>query len=66
VFEVTVGNDGGATAERVTIEVTLGEVTREADIDVVAKGDREAAFVVFPSGDASSAPGVRVVGYEEP
>ncbi|MGH2690120.1 MAG: hypothetical protein ACRDKW_15140 [Actinomycetota bacterium] len=66
VFEVTVRNEGGATAERVMLEVTLGDVTREADIDVVAKGDREAAFVVFPTGDAGSAPVVRVVSYEEP
>ncbi|MGH2721304.1 MAG: hypothetical protein ACRDJO_06835 [Actinomycetota bacterium] len=66
VFEVTVRNDGGATAERVLLEVTLGDVTRESDIDVVAKGDREAAFVVFPSGDAGSAAEVSVVSYEEP
>jgi hypothetical protein len=49
VFEVTVRNGGGAPAERVMLMVTLGDVTREADIDVVAKGDEEAAFVVFPS-----------------
>ena len=65
VFEVSVGNDGGTTAEQVVIEVTLGDVTREAEIQAVAKGDQEAAFVVFPSGDAGARPEVHIVSYEE-
>lgn len=49
----------------ISLATIARDVTREADIDVVAKGDGEAAFVVFPSGDAGSTP-VRVVSYEEP
>jgi uncharacterized protein (TIGR02588 family) len=65
VFEISVANGGGVTAEKVVIEVMLGDVTREAEIESVAKGDQETAFVVFPSADAGAQPEVHIVSYLE-
>ncbi len=62
VFEIVVRNEGGATADNVTLEATLGEETREITIVSVAKGDEERAGVVFPP-DATGTPTVRVLSY---
>jgi uncharacterized protein (TIGR02588 family) len=64
-FEVTVKNVGGTSAENVIIEVTVGDVTREVDIDLVAKGDTESTAVVFPA-DARGQPRAEVVSYANP
>jgi hypothetical protein len=51
-FEVTVTNVGGISAENVVIEVTAGDVTREVNLDLVAKGDTESAAIVVPADTA--------------
>jgi hypothetical protein len=40
-LEVTVTNVGGTSAQNVIVEVTVGDVTREVDLDLVAKGEKE-------------------------
>ena len=64
-LEVTVTNVGGASAENVIVEVTVGDVTREVNLDVVAKGDTESAAVVVPA-DAPGPPHAEVVSYTNP
>jgi hypothetical protein len=64
-LEVTVMNVGGTSAENVIVEVTVGDVTREVDLDLVAKGDTESAAVVVRSG-ATGEPQAEVVSYTNP
>ena len=64
-LELTVTNVGGESAENVVVEVTVGDVTREANLDLVAKGDSESAAVVVPS-DAGGEPRAEVVSYTSP
>jgi uncharacterized protein (TIGR02588 family) len=64
-LEVTVTNVGGTSAENVIVEVTVGDVTREVDLDLVAKGDTESAAVVVPA-DAAGEPHAEVVSYTNP
>jgi hypothetical protein len=63
-FEVTVTNVGGTSAENV-IEITAGDVTREVNLDLVAKGDTESAAIVVPS-DTAGPPHAEVVSYTNP
>jgi uncharacterized protein (TIGR02588 family) len=64
-LEVTVRNVGGTSAENVIVEVTAGDVTREVNLDLVAKGDMETAAVVVPT-DAGGPLDVEVVSYADP
>jgi uncharacterized protein (TIGR02588 family) len=64
-LEVTVMNVGGTSAENVIVEVTVGDVTREVDLDLVAKGDTESAAVVVPA-DSTGEPHAEVVSYTNP
>jgi uncharacterized protein (TIGR02588 family) len=64
-LEVTVTNVGGTSAENVIVEVTVGDVVREVDLDLVAKGDKETAAVVVPE-DAAGPPRAAVVSYTNP
>ncbi len=64
-LEVSVTNVGGTSAENVVIEVTVGDVTREANLELVAKGDEESAAVVVPD-DAVGPPRAEVVSYTNP
>jgi uncharacterized protein (TIGR02588 family) len=64
-LEVTVTNVGGTSAENVIVEVTVGDVTREVNLDLVAKGDTESAAVVVPA-DAAGTPHAEVVSYTDP
>ena len=64
-LEVTVTNVGGTSAANVIIEVTVGDVTREMDLDLVAKGDTGSATVVFPAA-ATGEPHAEVVSYTNP
>ena len=42
-LEITVTNVGGTSAENVVVEVTVGDVSREVTLELVAKGDEESA-----------------------
>lgn len=64
-LEVTVENVGGTSAENVVVEITVGNVTREVNLDLVAKGDTESAAVVVPS-DTAGTPHAEVVSYTSP
>jgi uncharacterized protein (TIGR02588 family) len=64
-LEVTVTNVGGTSAENVIVEVTVGDVTREVNLDLVAKGDTESAAVVVPA-DATGEQHAEVVSYTNP
>jgi uncharacterized protein (TIGR02588 family) len=64
-LEVSVTNVGGSSAENVVIEVTVGDVTREVHLELVAKGDEESAAVVVPD-DAVGPPRAEVVSYTNP
>lgn len=64
-LEVTVRNVGGTSAQNVVVEVTVGEITREVNLDLVAKGDTETATVVVPT-DSSDAADAEVVSYTNP
>lgn len=64
-LEVIVTNAGGTSSENVIVEVTVGEVTREAALDLVAKGDTESAVVVVPT-EAVGQPDAEVVSYTTP
>ena len=64
IYELTVENRGGATAENVVVEITVGEESREIEVLSVAKGDEESATVVFPPG-TSGAAGAVVLSYHE-
>jgi uncharacterized protein (TIGR02588 family) len=65
LLDVTVTNVGGTSAENVIVEVAVGDVTREVNLDLVAKGDTEAATVVVPA-DATGPPRAEVVSYTNP
>ena len=45
--------------------MTVGDVTREVDLNLVAKGDTESATVVVPA-DATGRPRAEVVSYTSP
>jgi len=64
VYELTIRNVGGETAENVVIEITLGEETRELELLSVSKGDDETATVIFPTGGTGT-PVVEVLSYHE-
>ncbi|MEX2554387.1 MAG: hypothetical protein WEB06_02010 [Actinomycetota bacterium] len=64
VYELTIRNVGGETAENVVIEITLGEETREIELLSISKGDDESATVIFPSGSTGT-PVVEVLSYHE-
>jgi uncharacterized protein (TIGR02588 family) len=64
-LELTVTNVGGTSAGNVIVEVTVGDVTREVDLDLVAKDDAESATVVVPA-DATGEPRAEVVSYTNP
>jgi uncharacterized protein (TIGR02588 family) len=64
-LDVTVTNVGGTSAENVIVEVTVDDVTREVNLDLVAKGDTESAAVVVPA-DATGSPDAEVVSYTNP
>ena len=64
-LEVTVTNVGGTSAENVVVEVTVGDITREVNLDRVAKGDTESAAVVVPR-DTVGTPQTDVVSYTIP
>ena len=64
-LEVTVTNVGGTSAENVIIEVTVDDVTREVNLDLVAKGDTESAGVVVPAGPTGP-PRAEVLSYTNP
>jgi uncharacterized protein (TIGR02588 family) len=64
-LEVTVTNVGGTSAQNVIVEVTVDDVTREVNLDLVAKGDTESAGVVVPAG-AAGLPRAEVVSYTKP
>lgn len=64
-LEVTVTNVGGTSAMNVLLEVTVGDVTREMNLDLVAKGDTETATVVFPVA-ATGEPHAEVASYTNP
>jgi uncharacterized protein (TIGR02588 family) len=64
-LQITVSNVGGTSAQNVIVEITLGDVTREVNLDLVAKGDSESAAVVFPT-DAEGSPHADVVSYTNP
>ena len=64
-FEVTITNVGGTSAQNVAVEITVGDVTREVNLDLIAKGDTESSTIVVPT-DASGTPHAEVVGYSNP
>ncbi len=64
-LEVAVSNVGGTSAQNVIVEVTMGDVTREVNLDLVAKGDTESAAIVVPAG-AAGPPRAEVVSYTNP
>jgi uncharacterized protein (TIGR02588 family) len=64
-YDVTIENDGGASAVNVVVEVTAGDVVREVTVDLVADGETATATVVFPA-DAPDGPHAEVVGFEAP
>jgi uncharacterized protein (TIGR02588 family) len=64
-LEVTVENVGGTSAVNVIVEITVGDVIREVNLDLVAKGDTESAAVVVPA-DATDEPRAEVVSYKNP
>lgn len=62
---VTVGNVGGTSAGNVIVEVIVGDITREVNLDLVAKGDTETATVVVPADGSDAAYG-EVVSFTNP
>ena len=64
-LEVMVTNVGGTSSQNVIVEVTVAEVTREVDLDLVAKGDTESAVVIVPTDDLGE-PTAQVVSYANP
>lgn len=63
-YEVTVVNHGGTTAEDVVVGVTVGDVERQLQVPVVAKGDQESGIVVFPAA-SSGRPRAEIKSYSE-
>jgi hypothetical protein len=49
----------------VIVEVTVGDLVREVNLNLVAKGDSESAAVVVPA-DAAGSPRAEVVSYTNP
>jgi uncharacterized protein (TIGR02588 family) len=64
-LEVTITNVGGTSAQNVVVEITVGDVTREVNLDLIAKGDTESATIVVPT-EASGTPHADVVSYSNP
>ena len=64
-LELTVTNVGGRSAENVIVEVNVGNVTREGNLDLVAKSDTESATIVVPA-DATGPAHANVVSYTNP
>ena len=64
-LEVTVTNVGGTSAENVIVKVIVGDLTREVNLDLVAKGDSESGAVVVPA-DAAGSPYAEVGSYTNP
>ena len=64
-LEVTVSNVGGTSAQNVIVEVIVGDITREVNLDLVAKGDTETATVVVPA-DGSDPADANVLSYTNP
>jgi uncharacterized protein (TIGR02588 family) len=64
-LEVTIENVGGTSAENVIVEITVGDITREVNLDLVAKGETGSATVVVPA-DATATPHGEVVSYSNP
>jgi uncharacterized protein (TIGR02588 family) len=64
-LEVTVTNVGGTSAENVIVQVTVGDITREVNLDLVAKGDTESAAAVVPA-DVAGPSHAEVVSYTNP
>ncbi len=64
-LEITVTNVGGTSAENVVVEVTVGDVSREVTLELVAKGDEESATIVVPAS-ASGTPHAEVLSYSDP
>lgn len=64
LYELTIRNVGGETAENVVIEITIGEETRELELLSISKGDDEKASIIFPSGSTGT-PVVEVLSYHE-
>jgi hypothetical protein len=50
---------------RVGIFVSVGDATREVNLDLVAKGDTESAAIVVPA-DTAGPPHAEVVSYTNP
>jgi hypothetical protein len=64
-LEITVTNVGGTSAENVVVEVTVGDISRQVTLELVAKGDEESATVVVPAG-ASATPHAEILSYSNP
>lgn len=64
IYEVTVSNNGGTTAEEVVVEVVAGDTTREIQFRVIAKRDQAKATVVLHA--ESQDPRAEIISYKEP
>jgi len=64
-LEIKITNVGGTSAANVIVEVTVGDITREMNLDLLAKGDTGSATVVFPAV-ATGEPHAEVVSYTNP
>jgi uncharacterized protein (TIGR02588 family) len=62
-FVVTIDNQGGTTAEEVTVEVQRGTHTQEVEFKAVPKGDEEEASVALAG---TGQPTATVTSYKEP
>jgi hypothetical protein len=62
VYEVTITNGGGETAENVVLEVVVADETREIEILSVSKGDDETVTTIFPPGTTGPAT-VEILSY---
>jgi uncharacterized protein (TIGR02588 family) len=65
VLEISVENLGGESAVNVLVEVTVGDLTREVSLDLVASGETEFATIVVPAA-ASGEPTAEVAAYADP
>jgi len=71
VVPVTVTNEGGATAEGVTVEVTLERAGAEAErgefaVAFLPRGGKREGFVTFRTDPRTARLVPRVLGYEKP
>lgn len=64
-YIVTVRNEGGTTAAGVVVEVTVGDETREAQLNLVTRGDESRATVVFPPGTQGAAE-AQIISFSQP